>query len=176
MLPSGPNIADQVPDVQQRWLDGWIGLAHGTAATAALLVLTVVVFVVGRLRCDWVWRRRAGTDVPHRPAATLWLWLVGPAMVLVLAIVGAPADGEVLRDRVVYFTAPLIVVAGLSEWLRRNRPPMIPDNQRTYPLRSVLTSIRTGDALALSVVVIGGLGLDRAFIAPAFVYPRPDPD
>ncbi len=46
-----------------------------------------------------------------------------------------------------------------------------PDNQRTYPLRSVLTSIRTGDALALSVVVIGGLGLDRAFIAPAFVYP-----
>ncbi len=73
MLPSGPNIADQVPDVQQRWLDGWIGLAHGTAATAALLVLTVVVFVVGRLRCDWVWRRRAGTDVPHRPAATLWL-------------------------------------------------------------------------------------------------------
>jgi len=174
VLPSGPNIADQLPDVQRRWLDGWIGLAHGSAATVALLVLTVVVFVVGRLRCDWVWRRRAGTDVPHRPPAALWLWLVGPATVVVLALVAWMSDGEVLWDRVAYFSAPLIVVAVVSWWLRRTRPPMISGSQATYPLRSVLTAIRAGDALALSVVVIGGLGLDRAFTAPAFVFPTGD--
>jgi hypothetical protein len=174
VLPSGPNIADQVPDVQRRWLDGWIGLAHGTAATVALLVLTLVVFVIGRLRCDWVWRRRVGTEVPHRPAATLWLWLVGPAMVVGLAVIAALSDGQVLWARVVYFCAPLVLVAAVSWWLRRTRPPMLPSSTRTYPVRSVLTAIRAGDALALSVVVIGGLGLARAFIAPAFLYPGGD--
>ena len=173
VLPSGPNIADQVPDVQRRWLDGWIGLAHGTAATVALLVLTLVVFVVGRLRCDWVWRRRSDTHVPHRPKATLWLWLVGPGMVVALAFVAWMSGGGVLWDRV-FFGVPLVLVAVISYWLRRTRPPMIPSTTRSYPQRSVLTAIRAGDALAVFVVVIGGLGLDRAFIAPAFLYPTGD--
>jgi len=174
VLPSGPNIADQVPDVQRRWLDGWIGLVHGGAATVALLVLTVVVFVVGRLRCDWVWRRRAGTEVPHRPPSTLWLWLVGPAMVVVLAVVAALSHGLVLWHRVVYFSLPLILVAAVSAWVRRTQRPMVPSTPQTYPLRTVSTAIRAGDALALLVVVIGGLGLDRAFVAPAFLYPTGD--
>src|SRR5690606_14747768 len=55
VLP-GPDMLDQLPDIQRRWVgqgDVW----HGVAAAGALLILSVSILLIGRMRADYTWWR-----------------------------------------------------------------------------------------------------------------------
>jgi hypothetical protein len=154
-LVPGPNMADQLPDVQRRWLDGPPGARHGMLAALSLLILAVVVFILGRLRSDLTFRlaktwappatetKTVAADVPgakgdhdpadasERPDPVIWPWVVGPLVVAVVgigltAITGTAGLGPV---RLAIFTG-LPLVIGLASWrlgrLYKTSPATLP--------------------------------------------------
>ncbi|GAA1138955.1 hypothetical protein GCM10009583_05790 [Ornithinicoccus hortensis] len=181
ILP-GPDMLDQLPDIQRRWTDDPTGLAHGVAASVALAVLGVVVLVLGRMRSDFTWWRVHGwPEDGDRPQPLVWFWLICAGAVLAIAVL-LPAvtgtDGRSWPRVLVFAGVPAVIGAAsllLRSWLsgpptgpvtrwvhRQVRRPdarvLRPEHVR--PVRAV------GDILAVLVPVVGGLGLVRSFAAP----------
>ena len=79
-LTPGPNILDQLPDGQRQWLDSNADLArYGGAAAAALALLVVAIFILGRWRSDQAWRNQqtdaeALEKLAEEPPS--WIWLL----------------------------------------------------------------------------------------------------
>ncbi len=192
-LISGPNILDQLPDIQRQWTDSPAGLGAGLAATVVLLLLSAGLFVLGRMRSEFA-RVRAeepgspgaetecepaahgaeATSEDKRPEPVLWIYLVGPALVLI----GLIANGftEIQWKRLGAFVAVPLAVFLLS-WLVRKA-----DRRGARPLRRALDAgdvpviALTGDILAVLAVVIGGLALVRSFTAVLVLGPVTDRD
>ncbi|TCO32403.1 hypothetical protein EV652_1049 [Kribbella steppae] len=72
-----PNIWDQLPDVQRSWLDGdRQGQWHAIWAAAATMVVSIYLFVLGRLRAERVWNEQVGSTAPPpgAPPDRHWRW------------------------------------------------------------------------------------------------------
>lgn len=181
ILP-GPDMLDQLPDVQRRWTDDPTGLAHGLAATVALALLGVVVLVLGRMRSDFTWWRVHGwADGQGRPGPLVWFWLICAGVVLAIAVLLPVMTGTAGRSwpRVLIFAGVPATIGALSLLLRRwlSRPPTdrfgrwVHEHVRRPDARVLrpehVRPVRVvGDVLAVLVPVVGGLGLVRSFAAP----------
>ena len=179
-LASGPNLLDELPDVQRQWLDGWVGLWHGTAALVVLLALSAGLFVVGRLRSEFarvvaedLASPDAGAD-DRRPAPVLWIYWLGPALVLL----GAALD----RFRgvnwlwLLSFVVVPVAVAALSWVVRRRRWAGPRPARPAFEAADIPVFTGTGDVLAVLPLVIGGLALVRSFTPVVALGPLFGPD
>jgi hypothetical protein len=197
-LIPGPDMSDQLPDVQRRWTDGSPGTAHAFLALAFLVLLAAAVFVLGRFRSDLTYRLaitwkptdRNPDAAKARPAPVVWLWLVGP---LVVAVVGVALPSITDTDglsvvRMLRFVAIPIGI-GAASWALSRLWAADPErlNARRKRIRAQMARggrvleeghidpvVKTGDALAALALSVGGLGLIRSFTAVVAIGSPPD--
>ncbi|MEU0092262.1 hypothetical protein [Kribbella sp. NPDC006257] len=174
----GSNVLDQIPDVQRRWLGDVTGLGQAAlAGVVYLVILLPAIFVLGRLRSDWALRRVRGEedgwpfyDQPDEPGGkpkerryNPLPWLIGPALLVVTAVVIQLANGgTVFWLRLAIFCAIPVLVVGLSRWQRDKegrKPRKLRDVYPEFP-KDVMA---TGDAIAVASLSLAGLGMIRAY-------------
>lgn len=141
----GPNLLDQFPDVQRQWVSDGRLSQHAFLTAVTFVIYFLVVFIFGRLRADRVYRlneqdaeeeAKLGDKSPEdkpalkkaairkadwyyaKPKADLLVWLVGPVVILFLAVVFGFAGGPVSKVRVSIFCGAFLGVA-LVSWLLR---------------------------------------------------------
>ncbi len=179
-LASGPNLLDELPDVQRRWIDGWIGLWHGAAALSVLLALSAGLFVLGRLRSEFA--RVVADDLPfgdhaageQRPGPVLWIYWIGPALVLLGAALNR-FQGVNWLWLMAFVAVPVSV--GVLSWVFRRRRWAGPRPARPpFEPSDIPVFTRTGDVLAVLPMVIGGLALVRSFTPVVALGPLSGPD
>jgi hypothetical protein len=83
-VTSGAAILEQLPDVERAWVDSGVGRVRAVAAVVATLIVALSVFITTRLRIGFV-RKFSKPGQPY-PAATLGYWAIGPAVVVVFAV------------------------------------------------------------------------------------------
>lgn len=166
-LVAGPDLVEQVPDIQRRWVDD--GFGHVVAAALVTLVLAGATFVVGRQRTDHLWRRTTvELPAPDDPLSPLLLWFAGPVVLLVAGLAVDLSGGRVAWWRAAGF-ATIPVVVGVWSWGRRRwgthgstdrrpRRPTVSDER--FRVASVV-----GDVLPGVLLVVTGLGAVRSFTA-----------
>jgi hypothetical protein len=168
-LGAGPDLLEQLPDIQRRWADDGEGARHFVAAGVVTLLLAVAAFATGRQRSDHL-HRRTTQPLPRadEPRASLALWFLGPAL---LAL-----GGEVARRN----GAP---VAPWPFWIFVGIPLAIgvgsavirlvwqPDPHQWRKQRGTVGAARfraaalVGDLLPGALLVVAGLGAIRSFTA-----------
>lgn len=173
LLP-GSGILDQVPDVQRAWFGQNRSDVVG-ALTAGLLLLLVSfgLIVLGRLISDGVYRRvdvvmdaRYAGTVPQRTAPPLWMWLYGPGLLGSGLLWAEVTDvGSVRWLPLGLFAAVPLAIVVLSWYVRWHDLPLQAPELRRYDEQSFRAVVMTGDAIALSGVVVGGLVLIRSHTA-----------
>lgn len=131
---------------------------------------------------SWVRARTRGADEPapagavvglpgavSRPRASLWLWLVWPGVLVLLgAGLAVTGHGAVIWWRLLLFCLPAVLIGTVSAGLRlgRYRDPALAPVPRVPDAAQYRLSAATGDALAVCLLAVGGLGLVRSFTAP----------
>ena len=181
-VTAGAPILEQLPDVQRGWIDDGLWNAQALAALAAMAVLAVSILVTTRLRTAYVERV---TERPwtRAPEARLEYWLLGPA-VAVTAFLFAFGPGrasisafdQVLRDgsdttvyllRLMVFLGVPIGIYVVSRILRlrwQRRPSRYrPWHAPSFTDSDVAAVRFVGNVSTIAVIVVGGLGLIRAF-------------
>jgi hypothetical protein len=170
------DVLEQMPDVQRSWLTwppgtGWVHAA--VAATAQLLLALLLVFL-GRMRTWRAVQKFSGQDSRRDPRYRTWI--VPPAVLAGLALVLRLAGGsEIGWWRLAVAVGVPVLLAAVSRaiaWFRPQLPslghplPEVSPETATERVDSVRTA---GDALAVAVVAVTGLGLVRSFTAPALL-------
>jgi hypothetical protein len=178
-IPTGSDLLDQLPDVQRRWLGGGPGIWHFVWAVVAVAVVTVGVFVVGRLRSGDTWHRTP-ESVAAEERANLWLGLLPLAVIVVGLLViglrggGAPWGMPGLEPaRLAVFLAVPLLIVGLSAIIRNRLAAgtgwftahFAPLPHRVPPPAVKTAIVLAGDILTAVSIVVGGLGLVRSLTA-----------
>jgi hypothetical protein len=182
LVPRG-DISDQLPDVQRSWVDGGNGWVEASAAFVVVLCTAAGLYVMGRFRSQ---EHPPGGQPPldDRPDAPLWIWFVWPAVLgILLLVMQPPTHGQVDWCRLAAFCTPALVIGLVSAAMRRYRRARSSNQRRPAVLVRSIQDLRprprrdadldrvrlqrvVGDAIALSLLSIGGLGLVRSFTAP----------
>lgn len=180
----GPSVFDQLPDVQRSWLDadtfgGFVWVAARPALVHGLLLLPAI-FALGRIRSDWVERRRqaqgaadgVAVEMPALEGTVGWcyrsLWLVGPITLVALAVLVTLSDtGDVVWRRLFAFIlVPLVVFAG-SVVIERGKTAGHLQSVHARAPRPVHDALPgrvrvVGDVMAVASVSLAGLGMVRS--------------
>jgi TRAP-type mannitol/chloroaromatic compound transport system permease small subunit len=187
-VTSGAAILEQLPDVERAWVDSGVGRFRAVAALVATLIVALSVFITTRLRIGFV-RKFSKPGQPY-PAATLGYWAIGPAVVVVFAVLallvgrtgatwpdalsaqpGSSGELHTLRT-VVFVGVPLLAIIGVSLLLRRIWTKHPERARKAHPPefydQDVASVTIVGDIATAAVVVVAGLGLLRAF-APVLI-------
>lgn len=186
-LGRGPDLLEQIPDIQRAWADPgqhldvvWAGLVMGALVVATLFI--------GRQRTGHLWLRTcprwtgdahpcADGDCPVEqrraqgpaPKPLLRVWFLGPLLLAVAAAGLALAGADIGTVRLVVFCAFPLAVGGLSLLLRRRWAGSGEARRPTRPpigVRRFRTTALVGDVLVGLLPVIAGLGAVRAFAGP----------
>ncbi len=171
-LVSGPNLLDQLPDVQRQWPNSAQGRWQGAVAIVAIFGTSIGLMVLGRTRSEFA-RVRAGespAENAHRPRPNLLIYVIGPLLVLG-GLVANRFEG-ILWWRSAIFVGVSLLIAAASFWLRKRRPSLHRPPVRGLDPEDVPTITQVGDVLAVSVIVIGGLALVRSFTAVVVLSAR----
>lgn len=160
-----PNIWDQLPDVQRSWLDGaGQGLRHAIWAAGATFVVSVYLFVLGRMRAERLWSEYAGTvDRPRKSWRWKW-WLASAVALWLVALALFVLDQGVAWLSLVIASALPLAVLGLSLVV-----PARTLSERKPSLQLANNVWLAGDLLAASLWVLAGLGLVRSLLAPVLL-------
>ena len=186
-LARGPDLLEQIPDIQRAWADPgqhwhfvWAGVAMG--------MLVVATLFIGRQRTGHLWLRTcprwtgdqhpcADGECPvqrrrehdQAPKPLLRLWFVGPVL-LVLAAAGLGLAGsDIGLVRLAAFCALPLAVGGISLFLRHRWGDGAESRRPTRPtigVRRFRTTALVGDVLVGLLPVVAGLGSIRAFAGP----------
>lgn len=180
----GSDVLEQMPDVERAWLTrppslGWVHLA---AALIAQFLVAFLLLYLGRLRVMRAFHKfsQHGED-RGSSRRLLWLWLLAPVALLILTAVFSWlrwAQVSWLGAIAIPLVMWGVAVASLLSWSRAGKTP-IRDFEPAPDADDMVALVRTvGDLLAVAVVAVAGLGLVRAFTAPALVaggwYARAD--
>ncbi|WP_372734988.1 hypothetical protein [Nocardioides sp.] len=185
-LGRGPDLLEQVPDIQRAWADPG---QHADFLFAGLVMaaLGVAALVIGRQRTGYLWHRTCplwtGEQHPcpegtcpvefrrehwHPPLPLLRLWFLGPASLILLGLALGLAGAEVRPARLAAFCALPVVVGLISLRLRAvwdgdqsRRPSRAPISLARFHSTALL-----GDVLVGLLPVVAGLGAIRAFAGP----------
>ncbi len=172
-IASGPNLLDQLPDIERRWLDGGMGWAHLVWASIALVLLAGALFVLGRLRSDRIWRR-ATEEGPALKNATPAPWILLALALLVITGIVRAAGGMVAWRWVLFLAMVALCAPAASAFVTWRWGSRLHPATWQQEKDRVATIIRVGDMLAILALVLGGVGLVRACTQPA-VLAEPSP-
>ncbi len=185
-LGRGPDLLEQVPDIQRAWADPgqhWDFVWAGVVMSG----LVVATLFIGRQRTGHLWLRTCplwtGDEHPcadgacpvdlrrdqHAPKPLLRLWFLGPVLLALAAAGLGLAGAEIGLIRLAAFCAVPLVVGGLSLWLRDHWGSRGEARRPTRPaigLRRFHTTALVGDLLVGLLPVVAGLGVIRAFAGP----------
>ncbi|MGR0318772.1 hypothetical protein [Agromyces sp. ZXT2-3] len=165
------GVLDQLPDLQRRWaqvdLDPTAGL-HMAWGLIAIAIAVLCAWALGRARTRALASGVRGFDVtkvePHRKHA---LWWLAPIIVWLVLwgstgwLTGAWLPGWAA---IAFLAVPaLVMLTWLLWWDAGWRITPRPDR-----LDRARWAWLTGDAIAVAIPVIAGLGLVRSFTAPVF--------
>lgn len=186
-LARGPDLLEQLPDIQRAWADPGHHADFLWAGTV-MAALVVATLFIGRQRTGHLWLRTcphwdedahpcgAGEcPVPARrehegaPKPLLRLWFIGPALFAVAAAGLALGGAEIGTTRLAVFCAFPLAVGGLSYLLRRRWGDQGESRRPTRPaigLGRFRTTALLGDVLVGLLPVVAGLGAIRAFAGP----------
>ncbi|MDQ0079491.1 hypothetical protein [Arthrobacter oryzae] len=105
-----PEVWDQLPDVQRTWV--WSRWYHFIFAFLASLIFAIALFVVGRKRTERSYKKYIHQESLSDSGARMALWLIAPAIAVLLAIVLSLADPELVHwPSLMWFIGiPLILV------------------------------------------------------------------
>ncbi|HEY5820823.1 MAG TPA: hypothetical protein VIT20_02525 [Propionibacteriaceae bacterium] len=189
-LGPGADILDQAPDIERRWSDtGRTFVIEGGLGLAVLVLVAVTLFLLGRARSQ-IAARDADTAPRRRPRRMpLGWWLVGPGILVVVAVVLAGFGAPVTWARVVIFCVPAAVIFGFSKVLRvrsdrvrmvelrlareeHRKPLMRPPHRpkKIWTHRELELLVRTGDGLAIGVLAVGALGAIRSMTSVVMLW------
>ncbi len=172
----GADVLEQMPDVQRSWLTwppgmGWV---HAAVAVTAQLLLALLLVFLGRMRTWRAVEKFSGQDTRHDPRYRTWI--VPPAVLaglaLVLRLTGA---AEIGWWRLAVAVGVPVLIAAVSRAIALFRPQMpslghrLPEVSPETAAERVDSARTAGDALAVAVVAVTGLGLVRSFTAPALL-------
>jgi hypothetical protein len=178
----GSDVLEQMPDVERAWLTrvpslGWVHLA---AAVIAQFLVAFLLLYLGRRRVTRA-VHKFGQQGENRDPSRLWLWLLAPAVLLVLTwVLGWRHWAQVSWLGAIAIPLVMWGVAVTSLVFRsRARQAPARDTVVAADAADMIALVHTvGDLLAVAVVAVAGLGLVRAFTAPALVvggwYARAD--
>ncbi|MRX43627.1 hypothetical protein [Agromyces kandeliae] len=169
------GVLDQLPDLQRRWaaFDGAAG-RHMALALVAIAIAVLCAWSLGRARTRALASGVRGFDVTEvTPRRVHALWWLAPMIVwLVLWVVTGSLTGAWVPgwSAIVFLVVPALV---MLTWLRW------PDaawkiTPRIDRLDRARWAWLTGDAVAVAIPVIAGLGLVRSFTAPVFAGRLPN--
>lgn len=167
-IASGPNLLDQLPDVERRWLDDGVGYRQLGMACAALVLLAVALFALGRLRGDQVWRRAIQQRSDLKKAS--WRPWVGMVVGLGSLAIVVRLFGGVIDPRPLIILAAVLLLVPLLSWAAERWGPERGPVAWPYEAEAdgvAIAVIGVGDVLAVLAVVLGGVGCVRSFTAPA---------
>ena len=169
MTGSGSDMLDQVPDAQRAWLPlGWRSLDAITAFIGLTLVSCALVSL-GRLRARQFERR----TTPKAPTPVA-LYVVPLAIAVALLAVAAVIAATGATVAWVRTGIAALVIGGPSlvsyvGW-RRTRSAVPEHPTKPADADSIATTRDLGDALAVTLMTIGFLGLVRSYTAPAMLH------
>lgn len=105
-----PEVWDQLPDVQRTWV--WSRWYHFIFAFLASLIFAVALFVVGRKRTERSYKKYIHQESLGDSGPRMALWLMAPAIAVLLAMVLSLADPELVHwPSLMWFIGiPLILV------------------------------------------------------------------
>lgn len=167
-IPSD-GVLDQLPDLQRQWvpLDG-DSVRHALFAIGAIGIAMACALVIGRARTRALASAALGFDVrrvPSRRAHALW-WCAPIASWVVLWFATGTSTGSWLPgwSAVAFLLVPVLIILSYVLWPGTRWPV---GRRLDFPQRARWAWL-TGDAIAVSIVSIAGLGLVRSFTAPVF--------
>jgi hypothetical protein len=169
----GSDVLEQMPDVERAWLTqapslGWVHLA---AAVIAQFLVAFLLLYLGRRRVTRA-VHKFGQQGENRDQSRLWLWLLAPAVLLVLTwVLGWRHWAQVSWLGAIAIPLVMWGVA-VASLVFRSRAGQAPprDTEVAGDAADMIALVHTvGDLLAVAVVALAGLGLVRAFTAPALV-------
>ena len=175
----GADILDQVPDIARRWTDGPGNFAlEGGFALLALVMFAAMLFLVGRMRTAAAarWWKECPVSIP--PAAPLRPWLIVPPLIFFIGLVARVAGFPVGLVRLgVVCVVPIVIGAGSIRLRKINiERTQVGEEPLTAPKRPIRRSaakigliMRTGDAIAVGLMVIAWLAVLRATIPVALL-------
>ena len=178
----GSDVLEQMPDVERAWLTrvpslGWVHLA---AAVIAQFLVAFLLLCLGRRRVVRA-VHKFGQEGENRDPSRLWLWLLSPAVLLAVTwVLGWRHWAQVSWLGAIAIPLVMWGVAVASLVFRSGaRQAPARDTQVAGDAADMIALVHTvGDLLAVAVVAVAGLGLVRAFTAPALVvggwYARAD--
>jgi hypothetical protein len=169
---SGPNILDQVPDVQRAWVGSGGGLWDGVVALLSVFVVAVLLLAIGRRRARRAWStfHEGGLVATGLPTGGRWVvWLLAPVLALCAAAVlswRGVTDGVSAVVLPIFVGIPVVLVLSSlllrdAQWLWGEPSPAADEP------RAVLTR-KVGDGVAVGLVAVLGLGIVRSYTAPVF--------
>jgi hypothetical protein len=169
----GSDVLEQMPDVERAWLTlapsrGWIHLA---AAVIAQFLVAFLLLYLGRRRVTRA-VHKFGQEGENRDQSHLWLWLLAPAVLLgVTWVLGWLHWAQVSWLGAIAIPVVMWGVAVASLIFRsRAGQATARDTEVAGDAADMVALVHTvGDLLAVAVVAVAGLGLVRAFTAPALV-------
>lgn len=168
-LGRGPDLLEQLPDIERRWLDPG-ELSDAGSAAAITVVLVVVTFFIGRLRTHYVWSRvprletGANPGPDDRPPPLILIWFIGPGLVAVGVWHASWVGLAVALWPLLIFVGVPLAIGVVSLCLRRNcserldRPRRDPASCQRFRMTALV-----GDVLPALLFVVTGLGAVRAF-------------
>jgi hypothetical protein len=113
----GPDVLEQMPDVQRSWLTwpagmGWV---HAAVAVIAQLLLAVLLLALGRMRTLRANEKFSGVDTRGHP--DYLPWLLFPAALAVLALVLWVTDGAEIQSVRLGVALGVPLAVGISSWI-----------------------------------------------------------
>jgi hypothetical protein len=186
-LGRGPDLLEQIPDIQRAWADPG---QHADFVWAGLVMVALVVatLFIGRQRTGHLWLRTCpawtGDEHPcpdgecevlarrehdHAPKPLLRVWFIGPVLLALAAAGLAVAGADIGTVRLAAFCAFPLAVGGLSLLLRHRWAESGEARRPTRPpigVRRFRSTALVGDVLVGLLPVIAGLGAIRAFAGP----------
>ncbi|WP_430647104.1 hypothetical protein [Agromyces sp. GXS1127] len=170
------GVLDQLPDLQRRWAQAGVdgtALLHMGWALVAIAVAVLCAWALGRARTRALASGVRGFDVtkvkPHRKHA-LW-WLAPMVVWLVLWGITGWLTGAWLPGwaAIAFLAVPALVMLTYLPWWKAEWAVA----PRVDRLDRARWAWLTGDAIAVAIPVIAGLGLVRSFTAPVFAGQLP---
>lgn len=168
------DVLDQLPDLQRQWVPNdwgsdwaavWDAVRHLLLALASIAAAAVAALILGRARTRALAASTTALDVPPLRKHARWWW----APILVWAVLwiatglatGTWAPGW---SAIPFLVVPGIVILSYLRWPNAPWPITARPDRATRARWAWLT----GDAIAVSIAGIAGLGLVRSFTAPVF--------
>ena len=175
------DALDQLPDLQRQWVPNdwgsdwavvWTAVRHILLAFGSVAIAAVAALILGRARTRALATSKTARDVPPSRKQARWWWapiLVWTALWVATGLTtGTWAAGW---SAIAFLVVPGIVILSYcfcwpnAPWPITRRPDR--DTRARW-------AWLTGDAIAVSIAGIAGLGLVRSFTAPVFTGALPD--